>query len=65
LQDQIPVASSDDITIELIEPEIPLKDLGADRKLSWKITLQPGERKVIPVKYSVTVPKQVTVYGME
>jgi hypothetical protein len=65
LQDQIPVASSDDITIELIEPEIPLKDLGADRKLSWKITLQPGERKVIPVKYSVTAPKQVTVYGME
>jgi uncharacterized protein (TIGR02231 family) len=65
LQDQIPVASSDDITIQLIEPEIPLKDLGTDRKLSWRITLQPGERKIIPVKYSVTAPNNIPVYGME
>ncbi len=65
LQDQIPIASSDDITIKLLEPDIPFEKLGSDRKLSWKITLQPGERKVIPIKYSVTAPKQVTVYGME
>jgi hypothetical protein len=56
---------NEEIKVELLEPKKELKDLGNDQKLEWKITLAPGEKKTIPVKYTILYPDNITVYGLE
>jgi len=59
--DQVPIPMNEDIKVELLEPKKDLKDLGNDQKLEWKITLAPGEKKNIPVKYTILYPDNLTV----
>jgi hypothetical protein len=32
--------------------------------ISWKVTLAPGAKKSIPVKYSIAYPKDATITGL-
>jgi uncharacterized protein (TIGR02231 family) len=60
LLDQIPVSANKQITVDLVEKsgaELD-KDTGI---LTWKFTLKPAESKSMPVKYTVTSPKNNTV----
>lgn len=55
LQDQLPVSTSRDITVSLLEPES--KAFDEDKGiLDWKLTLLPGESKQITFKYLVKRP---------
>jgi uncharacterized protein (TIGR02231 family) len=56
LEDQFPISKVDDIKIEQIESS------GAeineyDGKLTWKLKLEPKEKKILIVKYEVKYPK--------
>ena len=65
LIDQIPTSLHEDITVELTEPVRTPDELGSDKKITWHLVLQSGERKSIPVQYQVTLPKSIQLYGME
>jgi hypothetical protein len=55
LQDQLPVSTSKDVTVSLIETEDV--ELDEDKGiLDWKLTLLPGESKQITFKYFVKRP---------
>lgn len=65
IYDQIPVAMQEDIDIQLIEPIREIKDLGNERTLEWKVNLKPGEKKSIPLKFTVLYPESRSIYGLE
>lgn len=63
--DQIPIEMNEDISVELIEPRKEVKELGSDRRLQWTLNLAPSEKKIIPLKYVVTFPQSINVFGLE
>ena len=56
IEDQFPVSKTDDIKVELIESSEAIQDKDSG-KLTWNIDLNPKEKKVILLKYSVKYPK--------
>lgn len=65
IYDQLPIAMNEDIQIDLLEPKKEKNELGSERKLEWNLKLKPGEKKVIPVKYQVAYPNNLSVFGLE
>ena len=63
--DQAPIAMNEDIKVELLEPQIDMDKLNNDRELKWDVKLKPGEKKIIPLKYTFEFPNNVNVYGLE
>jgi len=63
LQDQFPVSQNADIKIELLDAGGATVDTPAG-KLSWNLTLQPGEKKVITFRYEATYPKESYIQGL-
>jgi hypothetical protein len=63
--DQAPIAMNEDIKVELLEPKIDMDKLSNDRELKWYVKLKPGEKKIIPLKYTIEFPNKVNVYGLE
>ncbi len=62
LQDQIPISSNKDITIELIDKG------GSSLQektgyLNWRIKMDPKETKTFIFRYTVTYPKNSTIYN--
>jgi uncharacterized protein (TIGR02231 family) len=60
LQDQIPVSTSRDVMVSVLEPE----DLVVDEDkgiIDWNLTLLPGETKSISFKYFVKRPSWKTI----
>jgi len=61
LVDQVPVSVSKQVTVDASE----ISGAAMDKEtgvLTWKFTLQPAESKSVTVKYTVTNPKNTTVY---
>ena len=56
IEDQIPISSSSDISIEKQEIS-QAKYNESDGKLRWQFTLQPNEQKKLALKYQVKYPK--------
>ena len=65
IYDQIPIPMNEDIKVNLIEPKKEKEELGNERKLQWNVKIKPGEKKIIPLKYTVEFPDNINVYGME
>lgn len=65
LSDQVPVIKDASISVNLLQPVIERKDIRTDGKLAWTLNLSPGERIVIPLKYQITFPANISVYGLE
>jgi len=63
LNDQFPVSRNEKIKVE---PQLPKGDatVNEEGKISWKITLAPGAKKVVPVKFSVSYPKELNISGL-
>ncbi len=60
IEDQIPVTTTKEIVVELVEAEGATKD---DRRgfLSWEFELKPGESKKVQFVYSVKYPKDMKI----
>jgi uncharacterized protein (TIGR02231 family) len=56
VEDQLPISSSSDIEVTAIETSNAVLDKESG-KLSWKLTLAPGESRVIKLSYSIKSPK--------
>jgi uncharacterized protein (TIGR02231 family) len=63
--DQLPRTMNDKIEIEMIMPKEDEKILKENRELLWQIKLNPGEKKIIPLKFLVIFPDDINVYGLE
>ena len=63
LNDQFPISRNEKIKVE---PQLPKGDatVNEEGKISWKITLAPGQKKTVPVKFSVSYPKELSVSGL-
>jgi uncharacterized protein (TIGR02231 family) len=63
IEDQIPVSQNGEITVE--QEEISGGSLDATTgKLTWKLTLQPGETQKRQMRFTVTHPKKINVAGL-
>ena len=63
--DQLPIPMNENIKVRLFEPKKDKEKLGNDQKLEWNVKIKPGEKKNIPVKYTVEYPDNINVYGLE
>ena len=63
--DQLPVSRNEDIKTELVEPETKDVEINAERQITWKLQLGPGETKILPLKFYVEFPGDVQIYGLE
>jgi len=60
LTDQVPVSSTKEIQVEVLEISGAKMDAGTG-KLEWKVPLQPDETKEFTIRYSVRYPKDKRV----
>lgn len=58
--DQLPITQDAEITVEPIELAEAQREVNTG-KLTWPVTLQPGEVKKITLSYSIKYPKNKTV----
>ncbi len=56
LHDQVPVSTNQNIEVKVIEVSNGSRDVKTG-KVVWKLQLQPNEKKIINLKYSVKYPK--------
>lgn len=63
--DQLPISMNEKIRVELIEPAEKEVKLNNDKEILWKIKLNSGEIKIIPLKFTVEFPSNINVYGLE
>jgi uncharacterized protein (TIGR02231 family) len=62
LEDQIPMSTNEELTIEKINAEGAIYDKQTG-KLTWNITLAPGQSKTLKFGYSVRYPKNMILGG--
>ena len=65
IYDQMPIARNEIIKVEMIEPKQKMEELDNTLTLKWHYLLKPGEKKIIPLKYYVEIPKDQNIYGLE
>jgi len=70
----VPVSRNEKIEVNLITPAE--RDIGTpdkpkevtreeDGRLAWRLELKPGEKREIPLKFSVGYPADLNVTGLE
>ena len=64
MNDQFPVSRNEKIKVEMQTPKGSDATINEEGKISWKLTLAPGAKKSVPVKFSVSYPKELTITGI-
>jgi uncharacterized protein (TIGR02231 family) len=64
LNDQFPISRNEKIVVEMLTPKGNDATVNDEGIISWKVTLAPGAKKSIPVKYSIAYPKDTTITGL-
>lgn len=64
LNDQFPVSRNEKIKVEQQLPKGGDATVNEEGKISWKVTLTPGIKKTVPVKFTVSYPKEMNVSGL-
>jgi uncharacterized protein (TIGR02231 family) len=65
LLDQVPVSRNEKIVVTLIAPDATEVKPEADGTLKWTLDLKPGEKRELPLKFSIERPSAVAVAGLE
>ena len=65
VQDQLPVSRNEKIVVKLLAPDDRQIKPDADGTLKWTLSLRPGEKREVPLKFSIEYPNEVTVAGLE
>ena len=63
LNDQFPISRNEKIRIETEAPKGGAT-VNDDGKITWNITLAPGAKKTIPLKFNISYPKDASVSGL-
>ncbi len=64
VRDQLPVAGDEEIGVTRDEPSQAPSERGADGALTWKLPLQPGEKREITFGILVEYPKDHEITGL-
>lgn len=64
LNDQFPLSRNEKIRVEMEAPKGGEATVDEEGKITWQLTLAPGAKKSIPVKFNVTYPKDLSVRGI-
>jgi uncharacterized protein (TIGR02231 family) len=59
--DQIPVSRNEKIVVEQVEPDSDALKATDQGLLVWKLDLKPGEKREIPLKFTITHPKDLPI----
>jgi uncharacterized protein (TIGR02231 family) len=65
LNDQFPVSRNEKIKVEVDAPKGGDATVNEEGIISWKVTLAPGAKKSIPVKFNISYPKELTINGLQ
>ncbi len=65
INDHFPVSRNESIKIELESPKKNEAEISNEGIITWKVKLEPGEKKNLALKFSVAYPKELTVTGLE
>ncbi len=65
IYDQSPQSMNEKLKVNLIRPGKDEKVRQKSGNLIWHIKLNPGETRILPLKFSVEFPSNVDVYGLE
>ena len=63
LNDQFPISRNEKIRVETEAPKGGAT-VNDDGKITWNITLAPGAKKTIPLKFNISYPKDATISGL-
>lgn len=64
LNDQFPISRNEKIRIESTPVKGDEVVVNEEGIISWKVTLAAGEKKSIPIQFSVSYPKELSVTGL-
>jgi hypothetical protein len=65
VKDQIPLSRHEKIKVEQLEPDPNGNKPDDEGVLAWALNLKPGEKRELPLKFSITYPKDFPVTGLE
>jgi uncharacterized protein (TIGR02231 family) len=63
--DQLPVSRHEKIVVKLLTPDEKTTKPDAEGLLKWTLELKPGEKRELPLKFSVEYPNDFPVVGLE
>ena len=63
LNDQFPISRNEKIRVETEAPKGGAT-VNEEGKITWNITLAPGAKKTIPLKFNISYPKDATISGI-
>ena len=64
LNDQFPVSRNEKINVERLVPRGGEAAINEEGKITWKVTLAPAEKKIVPLKFNISYPKDLNVSGL-
>jgi len=65
LQDQVPVSRHEKIVVKILAPDESEAKPDADGIIKWNLSLKPGEKREVPLKFSIEYPNDLPVTGLE
>jgi uncharacterized protein (TIGR02231 family) len=65
LLDQVPVSRNEKVVVTMLAPDATEMKPEADGTIKWTLNLKPGEKRELPLKFSIERPAEVTVAGLE
>jgi hypothetical protein len=65
LRDQLPLAGDKEIKVSLEDPSIKPDEIGSDGRITWKITLNATEKKVVTFGILIEYPKDREITGLQ
>jgi hypothetical protein len=65
VMDNFPFSETEAVKVSLIEPDPAVVKPSAANGLEWKIELNPGEKRTLPVKFTVTSKEGDKIYGLD
>lgn len=65
IEDHFPVSRNDLIKVTLTSPQKEAAKISEEGVITWEIELNPHEKKVLPMQFTVTYPKKTEVVGLE
>lgn len=65
VEDHFPVSRHEQIKVILNTPQKEVAKLSEEGIITWDLTLNPREKRVLPMQFTVTYPKKIEVNGLE
>lgn len=64
IMDQLPVPSNKEIKIEKVVLDPEPKETDDMKRIKWKFSLDPEQKRTVSLQFSVEYPSKMTVYGL-